>query len=140
MIKLKIPKFIYSSFFSSFKNAVLKKKLQFSCYCNKLVYSICTYLTLKNYFHYTFVHYLIKNQKYGSILTIVINYNKDLSSITKLQNLYKKSRNISFTFKSLQKIWMKQKRLILLSTSRGILDIKDALIYKIGGLALMEFY
>ena len=60
MIKLRIPNFFFGSFFSSFKNAILKKKNKFIVHASTLNILLCEYFYKNNYFSEVYFLYSYK--------------------------------------------------------------------------------
>jgi len=141
MLKVKTPNFIFGSFYTSLKNALLKKKNTFLSYISKLTISVCLFLLKKRYFVNVELFQLDSSmKKKGYLLFVTINYNEDSSSFNNISLLYKKGRTRSYTFSKLQNL-RKTKRLnLLLLTSMGVLSMSEAIMYKIGGIPLLELF
>jgi ribosomal protein S8 len=136
MVNKKQPNCYYSAFFSSFKNCLLKKKNNFISYYSKFNYLICTYLYKRNFF--SELHILnINNTKY---LYITLDVNEGEYLFLNLNNKYRRSRPIYMNVKKLKKLNSFYKMNFLISTSKGILNTKEAITLNVGGVLIFEYY
>jgi ribosomal protein S8 len=138
MIKIRIPNFFFSSFFSSFKNAIFKKKNKFIVHASRLNILLCEYFFKNNYF--SEVYFLYSYKMNFLYILVFLQFFENLFLFHNIISWYKKSRPIFFNVKQLKRIIRKEKRMYILSTSEGILNCVEALQLNIGGLVLFEYY
>lgn len=141
MIKIKSPNFLFGSFYSSLKNAILKKNSSFTSYICKLTLLVSYFFFKKHYFTSVELCQLnLENNKKRQFLYITINYDEDSSSISMISLLYSKAYTKFFTFNQLLLISKIERSLFVISTSFGILSTAEAIMYKVGGIPLLEIY
>lgn len=141
MLKIKTPNFIFGSFYSSLKNALLKKKNTFVSYICNLTTIVCFFLLKKRYFVNVELFQLDEClKKKGHLYFITINYNEDINSFNNISLLYNKGRTRSYTYSQLINIRKTRRIHLILLTSLGILNMSEAIMYKIGGIPLLELF
>lgn len=141
MLKIKTPNFLFGSFYSSLKNAILKKNSTFTTYISKLILTVSLYLLKKRYFTNVELFQLDSNiKKRGFVLYITINYGEDLNIFNNISLLYSKKRYISYSYKQLKYLRKIKRFNLILLTSSGVLSMSEALMHKIGGIPLIELF
>lgn len=141
MIKIKSPNFLFGSFYSSLKNALLKKSLCFTSYMCKLTMLVTYYLLKKHYFSNVELYQLnLVNNKKAVFLFITINYDEDSSAFNTVSLLYSKTYTKYYTYKQLLLLSKIERSLFIVSTSVGILNTSESIMYKIGGIPLIELF
>lgn len=141
MLRIKTPNFIFGSFYCSLKNALLKRNSTFTAYISKLTLLISYFFLKKRYFTHVEIYQIDSNlKKKGNVLYITINYSEDNNALHNVFLLYKKQRTKSFSFYQLQQLNKKNRINFVLSTSIGILNTFEAIMYKIGGVPLLEIF
>jgi ribosomal protein S8 len=140
MINIKTPNFLFGSFYSSLKNAILKKVSVFTTYVCKLTILVCYFFLKKRYFSNVELFQLLVGKKNRSFLYITINYYEDASSFFDVCLLYSKTYTKYISLKKLMKISKVERTIYVLSTSRGIYNTSEAIMYKTGGIPLLEFF
>lgn len=140
MICLKTPNFLFGSFYSSLKNAILKKISIFSTYLCKLTMLVSFFFLKKRYFSNVELFQLFVNKKNRSFLYITINYSEDESAFSDICLLYSKTYTKYISLTQLQRLSKVERTIYVLSTSRGIFNTSEALIYKTGGIPLLEVF
>jgi ribosomal protein S8 len=138
MIKICVPNFFFSSFFSSFKNAVLKKKNKFLVHASKLNILLCEYFYKNNYF--SEVYFLYSSRMNFLYILVFLQFFENDFLFCNLKSWYQKSKPIYINVKQLKRVVRKEKRMYILSTSEGILNCIEALHLNVGGLILFEYY
>jgi ribosomal protein S8 len=138
MVKLRYPLFSFGSFLSTFKNALLKKKVNFFVHYSKLNALICEYF-FKNHF-FSEVFYLYTNKNDCCFILVTMESFEGELILKNINILYKPSRPLYMNAKKLKRMLNRQKAVFLLSTSEGILNSVEALQIGVGGIILFEYY
>jgi ribosomal protein S8 len=141
MLKIKTPNFVFGSFYSSLKNALLKKKNTFVSYICNLTTIVCLFLLKKRYFINVELFQLDEHlKKKGHLFFITINYSEDINAFNNISLLYKKGRTQSYTYSQLLYLRKTRRINLILLTSFGVLNMSEAIMYKIGGVPLLELF
>lgn len=140
MICLKTPNFLFGSFYSSLKNAILKKTSIFTTYLCKLTMLVSYFFLKKRYFSNVELYQLLINKKNRTFLYITINYNEDENAFFDVCLLYSKTYTKYISLVQLKRLSKVERTIYILSTSRGIFNTSEAIIYNIGGIPLLEIF
>jgi ribosomal protein S8 len=126
------------SFISSLNNAVKKKSLYVIFNYNAINFNLC-----KIFFNHKFILSYKKsiNSKTGKLYLIAyLNFFGNKCVLTKVKRVSSPSLPVYLSYSILHHNKIKTNHFFVISTSKGIISISDAMKYKIGGLVLLYAY
>lgn len=126
------------SFVSSLNNAVKKKSLYVIFNYNIININLC-----KLFFNQKYILSYKKsiNFKTGKLYLIAyLNFFDNKCVLTNVKCISTPSWPVYLSYSKLHNKKIKTNHFFIISTSRGIIDISDAMKYKIGGLVLLHAY
>ncbi|YP_007890048.1 ribosomal protein S8 (mitochondrion) [Naegleria fowleri] len=136
MLKLKFPIYFFGTFYSSLKNAIIKKNSTFTVYFSSFNLLLSYFLFKKRYFSNIMIFNLLNR----SFIHITLNYHEECSSIVNILSFYSKKNIKTVTVSKLRDLSRLERSSFILSTSRGIFNTSDAIINNVGGVILFEIY
>jgi ribosomal protein S8 len=126
----------FSSFASSLKNALSQCRPAFACHYTKFNSLICEYFYRCNFF--SELYYLRFKSK--TFIFVRIDTIENQLILSNIKILFKPSTYLFFQVSDLKRLLKKERRVLLLSTSEGVMNSVEAVHLGIGGIALLEYY